>query len=125
MRKFESELKKCLESVEKANVCYDVSLGLQTMQIAIFDKGEQHGVVLINVHCADEKGEREINIVDANCKVCFRERRQVDAEKVLKKVRKILEEDYIVTEKSRYRDTCYWMVDKGVLVIDRKQPNSL
>lgn len=126
MRKFESELKKCLLPVREASVCYSISLGLQTMQIMIFVKGDEpHGVILVNTHCADEDGKREISITGINHKDVFKERKKVNAEKIFKKVMEILKEDFHVEEKSRFRDESYWMTDKGVLAINRKQPNSL
>jgi hypothetical protein len=122
MKRFESEFKECLASasVEKASVCYSIDLNLQTMQIIVFTES---GIITVDAHAADGNGQREISIVGTDCKVYFKERKKISAERILKKVKEILEKNYTVIEKSRFRDKSYWMIDKGVLVINRKQPN--
>ena len=115
MERFKEAVRSYLKPVEVGKAYYDLSLELQTFQIVIFPENEK-GVLLIDLYSADENGEKLLSI-DNNF---YREKTKLDGESIFKKFLDIVKLDFQVEDEKKYRDECYWMVEKGTFLLKRR-----
>ena len=115
MESFKEAVRRYLKPIEVGKVLYYISLDFQTFQIIIYPDNIK-GVLLINLYHADEDGNRLLSI-DNNF---YREKTKLGGENIFQKFLDAIKLDFHIEDERRFRDECYWMVEKGSFIVKRK-----
>jgi len=119
MERFKEAVRSYLKPLEEGKVYYDLSLDCQTLQIVIFPENEK-GVLLIDLYSMDENGDRLLCIDNR----LYDEKTKLDGETIFKKFLDAINLDFQVEDEKRWRDDCYWMIEKGSFLLKRKSKSN-